>query len=160
MRSFILLFLFSLTVEATDQPRRTYYLHCFRPTHGMKLPPSNDRTPATPPQRLLSIKLQPPQEFDVQVGDRHHHLKGQIKYTRSGIHGAFEGSFGMSGHGFSGRIIPEQVFDPQLRGFASGISPFRCVLSTNRNVTPFLEAQKKLDAETLAKATRRTRSAR
>ena len=132
------------------------YLHCFRATLGMKVQPSLDKTPATPPARLLSIKLTLGKEFDLQVGEHHHGLKGTIFKDELGLRGKLDGSFGMSYHTFEGRIVEEKPFDPELLGFFSGASPFRCVVSRKRNITPFLEAQKKVDAERLAKATRKT----
>jgi hypothetical protein len=140
------------------------YLHCFRPTYGQQvvLEPSEvkDAARATPPNALLSLKVQLGGDFEVRLGElnRGYWLSGKTSWEGERLMASFKGMFGSSIQSFNGPVELEKVFDPNgVLVFASGIHPFRCVFSRHQEMKPFLDAQIVLDEKRLAEATETTR---
>lgn len=130
------------------------YLHCFRSSRGLS---SNlDSSEATPPQRILSMRLTLDRPIDVSVSPQSKGISGVIRHREKGFFVSLTGRFGTSSHGFEGEVVLDEIFDPILEGFSGAVNPFRCVISTSKDITPFLRAQAKADAE-LNEENRRTR---
>ncbi len=151
----------SQAVEAAQSTGgEVLYLHCFRATGGQKVvvdPNSaQDKSPATPPARLIALRVSVESDFAVVVGDRGDKISGRISRNNGSLNATLEGSFG-SGFKFSGKVEIEKVFDPELTWFSGAVFPCRCVFSKHQEIESFLKAQAELDAKSLEEATERTR---
>lgn len=144
-------------IPAGTERSEILYLHCFRTTWGMKVPPTRDGTPATPPERMLTLRVTPGVEFEVHVGKFNDQVKGMVSRTGDALHAKLQGGFGSSVHAFEGKVELEKPFDPDLLGFSSAVMPFRVVLSKSMDIEPFLEKQPEIDQRKLEKATKITR---
>ena len=123
------------------------YLHCFRSSRGLS---SNlDSSEAT--QRILSIRLTLDRPIDVSVSPQSKGISGVVRHREKGFFVSLTGRFGTSSHVFEGEVVLDEIFDPILEGFSGAVNPFRCVISTSKDITPFLRAQAKADAEPMKK---------
>ena len=135
------------------------YVHCFRKTWGMRVPsPNADKDPPTPPKALLTLRVYPDVEFELLGGESSYRLKGLVSQERNGVVKVkLEGAFGNSVHVFDGEAKLDEPFDPEVRAFASMVTPFRVAISGNRDIEPYLKKQAELDAKRLEEAIRITR---
>lgn len=134
------------------------YLHCFHPTFGQQVVVDphapKDTTPATPPSRLITLKVNVGIPFEF-VDSRAHGISGHIMADGDSHRATLEGGFG-SGVRFSGRVELEKVFNPEITWFSGGVFPCRFVFSKNKDISPFLSTQVEIDAKNLQRATELT----
>ena len=126
------------------------YLHCFRASQGMSL---NQSSEAKLPERILSMSmlLVLDRPFDVAVSPHSKGVVGVIQRQGKGLFATLTGRFGTSSHRYEGKINLDEVFDPAIQGFTGAVKPFRCVVSTNKDIGLFLKVQAGIDAERMKK---------
>ena len=102
--------------SAEGEAKDILYLHCFHPTFGQQIVADpdapTDMTPATPPSRLATLKVNVGIPFEF-IDSRAHGLSGQIMADGDFHRATLEGGFG-SGFRFSGRVELEKVFDTEI----------------------------------------------
>jgi hypothetical protein len=128
------------------------YLHCFQPTYGHKIDPKPGEEPATPPARLIPLRVTPGSDFEAMWGVRGHAIAGRVSRNKDSLDITLQGNCG-SGFAFNGKVEVEKVFDPGLTWFSGVVFPCRCVLSKHKEIEPFLQAQAATDAKKLEEAT-------
>jgi hypothetical protein len=135
------------------------YLHCFCSTSGHQVVVDphapKDMTPATPPARLMTLRVNVGIPFEI-IDSRTHTISGQVMVDGESHRATLKGSFG-SGFKFSGRVELEKVFDTEIAWFSGAVFPCRFVFSKNRDITPFLQLQTEIDVKNLQEATELTR---
>jgi hypothetical protein len=150
---------FGNEVGAETPGVETLYLHCFSPTTGQRIvyddSPPYHGDPPTPPKALVSLKVVVGTSFEVMTGE-YSGVSGRIDRKDGALVAAFETSFG-SRHRFAGTVEPEKIFEPEVMAFSGAVWGIRCVVSTSKEIGPFLKAQAELDAKRLAEATERSK---
>ncbi|MDB6077551.1 MAG: hypothetical protein JWO82_1298 [Akkermansiaceae bacterium] len=138
----------------------TLYLHCFRITWGRQPVRDPDGTQyftaGTPPAALLTLKVTAGQPFEAIVGGSDN-VSGEVTRDHDSFTLDFKGRFGNSQHRLSGPVELEKPFDPEWFSLVSMLTPFRCVLSTSKDIKPFLSAQKIIDAKEFAETQERSK---
>ena len=127
------------------------YLHCFNRTTGQASHNGNpgEVSEETPPTRLITLRVESGSDFEALL-DGHHHLSGRISQKDGSFEVVLEGAF-RSGFAFSGKVELESVFDPKMTWFSGAVLTPRCVLSTHKEIEPFLEKQGTADRERFKK---------
>jgi hypothetical protein len=135
----------ALLIAVTDSgqmpPPENLYLHLWHPTYYN-----------TPAQLPAGIDTMAPRIGYLIHGNGQE--AGRISQRDGRLMADLTYSFGLSQGSYRGPMILEQPVDPQTYGFSGGISPFRMVLSKQREVTPFLQKQVEEDRERLEKSSR------
>lgn len=145
--------------RAEGEAKDILFLHCFRSTSGQQVVVDphapRDKTPATPPSRLMTLKVNVGIPFEI-IDSCAHSISGQVMVEGESHRAALEGSFG-SGFKFSGPVELEKVFDTEITWFSGAVFPCLFVFSKNKDITPFLQAQTEIDAKNLREAIELTR---
>lgn len=150
---------FHTSARAEGEGEDILFLHCFRATSEQRVVVDpharKDKMPATPPSRLVTLKVNVGIPFEI-IDSRAHTISGQVMVDGESYRATLEGSFG-SGFKFSGRVELEKVFDTEITWFSGAVFPCRFVFSKKKDITPFLLAQVEIDAKNLEEATELTR---
>ncbi|RYD23659.1 MAG: hypothetical protein EOP88_03280 [Verrucomicrobiaceae bacterium] len=131
------------------------YLHLFTPTYGQKIDPSPGEEPATPPARVITLKVTAGSDFEAMfTGDNS--VSGRITPSGDSVEIKLKGSCG-SGFSFDGKVGLDQIFEPDVSWFSGVVFRYKCVVSRQKEIETFLKTQAAADARRLEEATQRTR---
>lgn len=131
-----------------------FYLHLFTPTYGQKVDPSPGEEPATPPARVITLKVTAGSDFEALFGNSS--VSGVVTPSGDSADIKLKGSCG-SGFSFDGKVGLDHIFEPDVSWFSGAVFRYKCVVSRQKEIEPFLKTQAAADGRRHEEATQRTR---